>query len=114
MLAKINRIKKEKDFEAIFKNSKSVRTNLFVFKIMRNNLGLSRFGFVVSKKISPKATVRNKVRRRLAESVKAKTAEIKDGVDVIIIALSGIEKREFSEIKEAISNTMIKSGIIDK
>ena len=59
MLAKINRIKKKKDFEVIFKNSKSLKNNLFILKVAKNNLGLNRFGFVVSLKISKKATVRN-------------------------------------------------------
>jgi ribonuclease P protein component len=81
---------------------------------MKNDLGINRFGFVVSKKISPKATVRNKVRRRLTEAIKADATNIKIGIDSVIIALPGIEKKEFSEIKEAINNTLIKSGVIDK
>jgi len=114
MLPKINRIKKKKDFEELFKDSKSIRSNLFIFKIRKNNLGLNRFGFVVSKKISAKATVRNKTRRRLAESIKAKVTEIKPETDLIIIALPGIEKKEFLEIKEAINSALVKSGLINK
>ena len=67
MLPKINRIKKKKDFEAIFKNSKTTRTNFFIFKISKNKLDINRFGFVVSQKVSKRAVVRNKVRRRLAD-----------------------------------------------
>jgi len=114
MLPKINRIKKEKDFEAIFKNSKSFRSNLFIFKIMKNNLGINRFGFVVSKKVSLRATIRNKVRRRLTETIKVKTTDMINGIDLLIIALPGIEKKEFSETKEAINNALVKSGIILK
>jgi len=108
MLAKINRIKKKKDFETIFKNSKSVKNNLFILKMAKNNLGINRFGFVVSQKISKKATVRNKVRRRLAEVVKTEIKNIKTGIDFILITLPGIEKKEFSEIKESLKNTLIK------
>jgi len=114
MLPKIKRIKKEKDFEAISKNSKSFRSNLFIFKIMKNNLGINRFGFVVSKKISLKATIRNKIRRRLTETIKAKVLDMVTGIDLLIIALPGIEKKEFLETKEAVSNALIKSGIILK
>jgi len=112
MLPKINRIKKKKDFEIIFKNSKSFKNNLFIFKITKNNLGLNRFGFVVSQKVSKKATVRNKIRRRLAEAIRARIKDIKIGTDLVLIALPGIEKKEFSEIKEAINNMLIKSGLI--
>ena len=111
MLPKLNRIKKKKDFEVIFKNSKSFKSNLFIFKMMKNDLGYNRVGLVVSQKVSKRATTRNKVRRRLAEVMKAEIENIKNGTDLIIIALAGIEKKEFSEIKEAINNTLIKSGL---
>jgi ribonuclease P protein component len=120
MLPKINRIRKQKDFEAIFKNSKSFKNNLFIFKIAKNNLGLDRFGFIVSQKVSKKAVLRNNVRRRLAESVKSeinstfKNSQPREGVDVIFIALSGIEKREFVEIKEAVESVMVKFGLVIK
>ena len=112
MLPKINRIRKKKDFETIFKNSKSLKTNLFIFKVRKNNLGVNRFGFVVSQKVSKKANVRNKVKRRLSDAMKAKMQNIEIGTDIVIIALSGIEKKEFSEIKESINNTLTKSRLI--
>ena len=114
MLPQTSRIKKKKDFETIFKNSKSFKTNLFIFKIMKNELGLSRFGFVVSKKISTKATVRNKVRRRLSEIMKAESKNIKSGIDLIIVTLSGIEKKEFSDIKYAVTDALLQARLIVK
>ncbi len=114
MLPKINRLKKEKDFEAIFKNSKSVRNNLFVFKAKNNNLDKNRFGFVVSKKISTKATVRNKVRRRMAAIMASFAEKINPCKDLLLIALPGIEKKEFLEIREAIEKSLEKVGAINK
>jgi ribonuclease P protein component len=108
MLPQANRIKKKKDFETIFKNSKSFRSNFFVFKIKKNDLGLNRFGFVVSQKVSKNATVRNKVKRRLSEAAKIEIGNIKNGTDLVLIALSGIEKKDFSEIKEEIDNALAK------
>jgi ribonuclease P protein component len=109
MLPKVNRIRKKKDFETIFKNSKSFKNNLFIFKIANNSLGLNRFGFVVSQKVYKKATVRNKVRRRLMEAIKSQMGSIKNGTDLVLIALSGIEKKEFSEIREAINSALSKT-----
>lgn len=108
MLPKINRIKKKKDFDVIFKNSKSIKTNLFVLKIAKNSLGINRFGFVVSTKVSKKATVRNKIRRRFAEVMREETSSIKSGTDLVLIALPGIEKKEFLEIKTAVHNICLK------
>lgn len=112
MLPRTNRIKEKKDFETIFRKSKSFRSHLFTLKIIKNNLRINRFGFVVSQKISKKATVRNKIRRRFAQAVKGQIAKIKNGTDVVIIALPGVEKKDFTEIKETINDAFIKARLI--
>lgn len=112
MLPQINRIKKKKDFEKIFKNSKSFKTNLFIFRIMKNDLQLDRFGFVVSLKISKNAVLRNKIRRRLSEIIRSESENIKTGMDLVIITLPGIEKKEFSELKEAIRDALVKTKLV--
>jgi len=114
MLIKEKRIKKRKEFEVIFKDSKSLRDNLFILKVAKNNLQISRFGFIVSQKVSKKAVVRNKVRRRLVATIKATEKNIKEGNDIVFIALSGIEKKEFSEIKRAVNNALIKARVFMK
>jgi len=112
MLPSINRIKKEKDFGSIFKCSKSFKNNLFVFRAAKNNLGLVRFGFVVSQKVSKKATVRNKVRRRLSEAAKGQMKNIKNGTDIILIALAGLDKKELTEIKVGLIDALSKTRLL--
>ena len=112
MLPKLNRITKKKDFERIFKKSKSFKNNLFILKIMENCLELNRFGFIVSQKVSKKATIRNKVRRRLIESVKSETDKMRPGTDLVFIALHGIEKKEFSDIKKVLHDMLVKAKLI--
>ncbi|MBI2053956.1 MAG: ribonuclease P protein component [Candidatus Staskawiczbacteria bacterium] len=109
MLPEKNRLRKKKDFEEIFKNSKSFKEGFLVLRARKNNFKTSRFGFIVSLKVSKKATVRNKVKRRLREAVKK---YIEDGpysknknkksVDAILIALPGSEKIKFSDLKETV------------
>lgn len=106
MLPKVNRIKNKKDFETIFKNAKSIKNNLFILKIIKNDLGINRFGFVVSLKVSKKATARNKIRRRLSEIIKINEKKFKPGTDLVIIALPEIAKKEFFEIKETIEKCL--------
>jgi ribonuclease P protein component len=101
MLAKLNRIKKKKDFETIFKKGKSLKSGFLVLRALKNDLKQNRFAFVVSQKVSKKATARNKVRRRLSEIIKTNLKNIKDGFDIVFVALPGIEKKEFLEIKVA-------------
>ena len=111
MLPKRNRLKKRSDIEAVFKKGKSIKQDFLFLRILRNNLKISRFGFMVSKKISKKATIRNKVRRRFGEIIRTNLFEIKKGWDGVIIACPGIEKKKFKETEENIKRILRKAQI---
>jgi len=96
MLPKENRLKNKKDFEKVFKNGKGLKEGLLYVKFAGNNLAYSRFGFIVSTKVSKKAVVRNKIKRVLREAVKSEIKNIKKGIDAAIIVNPGIKKEELS------------------
>lgn len=103
-LPKLNRIKKKNDFDAIFKKGFSAKNNLFILKFLKNNLKEKRFGFIVSLKVSKKAVERNKLRRRLSEIIKKEIENIKEGLDMVFIALPSANKKEFLELKDSVEN----------
>lgn len=113
MLKKQNRLKKERDFKKILKEGRGLRQKNIFFKFLINDLGESRFGFVVSKKISNKAVVRNRVKRRMREAVHNAFPGIKVGVDGAFIALEGIEEDSFQEIEETIMLLLKRAGITE-
>lgn len=114
MLPKINRIKKKRDFEMIFKKGVSFKNSFLIFKIAKNGLSYSRFGFIVSQKVSKKAVVRNRIKRRLSGIIRTELKNIKTGLDLVFISLSGIEKKNFSEIKEELINLLKKGKTITR
>ena len=108
MLSKANRLRLKKDFEKVFKQGKGFQQGFLFLKIIENDLGKTRFGFIVSKKISNKAVVRNKVKRQLREIIRKQLDQIKQGFDIVIVALPGIENQEFQEIKKTIDNLLAR------
>ena len=112
MLTKINRLKKEKDFEKIFKKGKSFKNSFLILRIVPNNLEESRFGFIVSQKVSKKAVLRNKVKRRLRDIIQKNITEIKKGKDVALIVLPGLEKKSFLETKEILETLLKKTSLV--
>jgi ribonuclease P protein component len=114
VLAKKYRLKKRKDFARVYKFGKGIKGNFLFIKKAENNLNVSRFGIVVSKNLAKKATLRNKIKRRIREIIRANLPQLKEGFDVVIIALSGIEKRSFLEIKEEIEKLFSKSSLLTK
>lgn len=104
MLSKENRLKKEKDFEKVFKQGKTVKAGLLFLKILKTENDYNRIGLSVSKKISNKAVVRNKVKRRLREAVRAELKKSNFlGQDIVIVALPAIQKAGYPQIKSDIS-----------
>lgn len=112
MLPKLNRLKKKKDFEKVFKSGKGVNLNLIALKFNKNGLKSSRFGFIVSSKVSKKAVVRNKIKRRLRESVKKKIDDVKKGLDIILITFPALKNKDFQEIDEIVEKLFKRAGIL--
>ena len=114
MLPKENRLKLKRDFEKVFKQGKGYKQDCLFMKIVANGLGQVRFGFIVSKKISNKAVVRNKIKRQLREIIRNQLNQIKQGIDIVIVTLPGIENQEFQEIQKTIDVLFKKSKILIK
>lgn len=111
MLSFRNRLKKQKDFENVFKNGKGFKQGSLYLKSNENKLQSSRFGFVVSKKFSKKAVDRNRIKRILREIVREMIDKIKTGLDIVIIVNPGA-KADFQELTETINRLLKKSGLI--
>jgi ribonuclease P protein component len=108
MLSLKNRLKKKKDFDEVFKKGKGVEGIFLFLKAKNNDLDKSRFGFVVSQKVSKKAVVRNKIKRRLRGIIISKKNFIKSGLDIVILTKKGIEQKNFLEIEKELMELLRK------
>ena len=114
MLVKENRLRLKNDFKRVFKKGKFCQEEFLAIKIAPNDSETSRFGFIVSKKISKKAVVRNKIKRRLRESVRLKLKDglIKNGFDAVVITRPRIVDKSFFEIDGAVGKLLEKAGVL--
>ncbi len=112
MLPKLNRLKKKKDFEKVFKLGKGAKLSFIALKFNKNGLKNSRFGFIVSLKVSKKAVVRNRIKRRLRESVKKKINNVKKGLDIVLISFPSLKNKDFQETDKIVEKLFKKSGIL--
>jgi len=112
MLIKRNRLCKKKDFERVFKKGKGLKEDFLILKMAKNNLSQSRFGFIVGTKISKKAVLRNKLKRRLRELVRGKIEKIKKGFDIVFITQPGLENRDFWELEEILNKIFNRAKLL--
>ncbi|MDD5569228.1 MAG: ribonuclease P protein component [Candidatus Pacebacteria bacterium] len=111
MLSLKNRLKKEKDFERVFKQGKAAKNALFFLKGLDTGSANTRFGFIVSKKVSKKAVIRNKAKRWMRVIARENLPKIKKGYDIIITAYPKIAGADINEARKEIGNLFSKAGL---
>ena len=112
MLAKKYRIIKEDDFDKVKKEGKLVQKALFGASILkRGDEDNSKFGFIVSTKISKFSTHRNRIKRAMHEAVRHSLNRINDGFNVLFLAKKSILKASTEEIMREVKELLEEGGI---
>lgn len=114
MLFFANRLRKKKDFERVLKNkqSRALAVSFLGARFLPNGLPQTRVGFVVSKKVSKKAVVRNKIKRQLREIARPKVkSSQQQGLDIVIFVKPQAVNSDFEQIKKTAEELFKKMGI---
>jgi ribonuclease P protein component len=107
----MDRLKKRRDFLKVQKGRR-VHSGLFSVQMLRQDeTGASRAGFTVSKKVSPRAVKRNRIRRRLKEAMRATGALLPPtGIDVVIVARDEALTAPYDRITSELSRLLRKAA----
>jgi len=120
-----HRIRKYKDFKAFFENTGVINTGVLNTSVLNtgvintgvlntsfgwvrfreNNLGYLRIAVSVSKKVSKKSTLRNRLRRICSELLRLKKNELK-GYDIWVFIKTPVENMK-DELNKAISEIIL-------
>ncbi len=96
-LNKKNRLKKKRDLESVFKKGKAVKGSFLSIKYKKTEIGIPRFGFIVSTKVSKKAVERNRIKRILSETA-WKAVDNLNSWDIVIFSVKNIISATKTEI----------------
>jgi ribonuclease P protein component len=98
-ISRAQRLRRQRDFQALRENGASRAHPLLVMRAMPNALPHTRFGFVVSKRAAPLSVTRNRIRRRLREIVRP--LPFQAGWDVLPIARQSTASASFDALQAA-------------
>ena len=104
------RVKKEKDFSAIFKEGKSFANRKFVIYRLENNEQHFRVGLSVSKKLG-NAIMRNQIKRRIRHILIEHKNQLVENVDFVVIARKGVEILDYAEMGKNLLHVLKLSKI---
>ena len=104
------RVKREKDFKAIFKDGTSFATRKFVVYQLENQQNHFRVGLSVSKKLG-NAVTRNQIKRRIRHILQSVKGSLVEHVDFVVIARKGVETLEYAEMEKNLLHVLKLSKI---
>lgn len=108
MLPARNRLRKRRDFERVFNSKSSFSGRFFRLIYSKSDLSFSRLGVVVSSKVSKKAVIRNKIRRRVYVFIKPYIKIINPPLDMAMIISKTAVEADIKEFKDDVVRVLEK------
>ena len=106
-------LKKNADFQIVYKEGKSFANKYLVMYVKENDLGINRVGISVSKKVG-NSVVRHRVKRLILESYRLHEDMFNSSLDMVIIARSTAKDKSYKEISSAVMHLGKLHGILVK
>ena len=105
-------LKKNKDFQLVYKCGKSYANKYLVMYIKENNTRKNRLGISVSKKVG-NSIVRHRLTKLIRESYRLQEDRFRCGIDIVVIARIGAKGRTYKDIESALLHLGRLHEIID-
>jgi ribonuclease P protein component len=105
-----NRLRTAADFQRVRERSPRVWPHpLLVLHVAPNDFDRARVGITVSGRVG-KAVVRNRVRRRLREAVRARLGSLQTGYDLLVVARPGSSHATWQQLCAALDTVLQRAG----
>ena len=100
---------KRAQFGLVYDEGNSWVSSAIVIKALPNGLGLSRWGFTVSRRVG-KAVARNRVKRRLREILRR--TPLQSGWDIIFIARPSAARANYASLGKSVRGLLLRAGLL--
>lgn len=107
-MKKSYRVKRDKDFKAIFQTGTSVANRKFVLYSLPKEQAHYRVGLSVSKRLG-NAVVRNRIKRKLRHLVQELGPHL-EVRDFVIIARKGVEELSYEEMRQHLIHVLKRAN----
>lgn len=94
-------LKKNKDFQVVYRNGKSYANKYLVMYVMENGLERNRIGISASKKVG-NSVVRHHLARLIRENYRLLEENFQCGYDIIIVVRVSAKEITFADMKSAL------------
>ncbi|MCI8417746.1 MAG: ribonuclease P protein component [Lachnospiraceae bacterium] len=106
-------LKKNRDFQIIYKEGKSLANRYLVLYVRENSLQKNRLGISVSKKVG-NSIVRHRLTRLIRESYRLQEDMFNSGLDMVVIARASAKGKGYQEISSALMHLGKLHGVLKR
>lgn len=106
-------LKKNRNFQLLYKEGKSRANRYLVLYVKENGLEKNRLGVSVSKKVG-NSIVRHRITRLIRESYRLHEDMFNSGLDMVVIARVSAKDRGMREIESALLHLGKLQGVLKK
>ena len=100
-MSEFKSLRKNWEFQAVYRNGKSKANRCFVMIIKKNDTSSNRVGISVSKKVG-NSIVRHRVTRVIREIMRLHWEDVHQGYDIVIVARKSARESEYKKFESAI------------
>lgn len=94
-------LKRNKDFQFVYKNGKSYANKHLVMYILENNTKINRIGISVSKKVG-NSIVRHRLTRLVRECYRLNEEKFQVGLDIVVVIRVAAKDKNFRDIESSL------------
>ena len=104
-------IKKNSDFQTVYKSGKSYANKLLIMYVYRTDAAETRIGISASKKVG-NSVVRHHLVRLVREIFRLHKDRLDTGLDIVVVARSRCIKADFQKLTDAYLSLAEKAGVL--
>lgn len=104
-------LRKNKNFQTVYKVGKSYANKLLVLYVLSNRKTEGRIGFAAGKKMG-NAVVRNRVKRLLREAYRLNQHRISPGLDLVLVGRKPIIGENLKTVAGALLHICGRAGVL--
>lgn len=108
------RLRKYSEFRTVKKEGRKFAGIFLLLSFRPNNRPLNRIGISVPKKIFPKASLRNRLRRLVREAYRRKASGLARGFDIVVSVLKKEQIPTYNEIAADLYKICRRAELIKK
>lgn len=113
MLPQENRLRLRRDFDAVYQRGFRRGSRCFTLRVLKRPEQPTRIGISISRKVSKRAVVRNRIKRQIRAILRIFLPRTKSGFSIVIgVRIEAVEC-DYSQFLQELEQLLIKAEVLN-